>query len=288
MNMYQTLKNGDVYFNVNRMISFFGTTSYITEETWGYIAILIVNTLGMDNKEETLLYYYQKMVAELKEKNIKFGGYKRKISQVVPTLTRIYGKNTFCWLEISFSLIRSMNSWFSFRNRTLCNSSGPQLSWEFLSELERKYPNIDTDEVIDLLRNNKISSSLTELKSPSLSLFCYSPTNRPFYRLSIEKQKHTIAPSSSYSDLVEERKESFFYITAKKLVKRLCLWWDLKILKLHYVGLFPNKTKTYSQRREAIMTTNSLRKTSFLEGGKCTIVYMDIDSQLIGDFYPER
>lgn len=68
MNMYQTLKNGDVYSNVNRMISFFGTTRYITEETWGYISILIVNTLDLDDKEETLLYYYSKMVSEVKEK----------------------------------------------------------------------------------------------------------------------------------------------------------------------------------------------------------------------------
>lgn len=313
MNMYQTLKNGDVYFNVNRMISFFGTTSYITEETWGYIAILIVNTLGMDNKEETLLYYYQKMVAELKEKNVNFRGYKRKISQVVPTLTRIYGKNTFCWLEISFSLIRSMNSWFSFRNRTLCNSSGPQLSWNFLSEIEEKYPEIDTDELIDMLR--KPESHTSEMNKYTLT--CLSkvllPTNHyresqvhiPIYQhLSLddfEEDNYKILPFSNYGDLGDRSSSLYRPELAPSVTSPLKM--EFENVKMLFNWMSPPKERIYYSSGRAVpmilpernsnmkakqLIGSAKRSTSHSnlgQGVRNNTIYRDTDSHFIrGDY----
>lgn len=299
MNMYQTLKNGDVYFNVNRMVSFFGTTSYITEETWGYIAILIVNTLGLDNKEETLLYYYQKMVSELKEKNIKFKGYKRKISHVVPTLTRIYGKNTFCWLEISFSLIRSMNSWLSFRNRALYNPPGMQFSWNFLSEIEEKYPEIDTDELIDMFRKSESNSPemhkyiLTSLSKVLLPTNYYreSQIHIPIYQyllLDDFEEGYKMVPPNRLGNLEICENSCFSHrgktSTSTELIDNFFLrppemaFENIKVPMVRH-SLF--KTKINYHDGKAIPVKTPLYKDFIPIRNKPVTVYRDTDSQFI-------
>ena len=302
MNMYQTLKNGDVYFNVNRMIFFFGTTSYITEEAWGYIAILIVNTLGMDNKEETLLYYYQKMVSELKEKNIKFKGYKRKISHVVPTLTRIYGKNTFCWLEISFSLIRSMNSWFSFRNGPIYNPPGQQFSWEFLSKCEEKHPEIDTDELIDMFRKSHTSemnkyrlTCLTKVLLPTEN-YRESKIHIPIYQhLSSDdfEEGHKMVPPNRSGNIEMCKNTSCFSYrdktsTSIELTDNLFPSppvMALENIKVPMGECSSFKTKINYHDGKAVMMKTPLNKDFISKRSKPVTVYRDTDSQFIqGDY----
>jgi hypothetical protein len=55
------------------------------------------------------------------EKPFQFKSYKIKIPFVVNNLIEMYGPRSFCLLEIGRDLIRSMISWFPFRNRSLYN-----------------------------------------------------------------------------------------------------------------------------------------------------------------------
>lgn len=309
MNMYQTLKDGNVHFNVNRMISFFGSTRYITEETWGYIAILIVNTLGLGNKEETLLYYYNKMVSEVKEKNAKFKGYKRKIPHVVSSLIHIYGENTFCWLEISFSLIRSMISWFPFRNRALYNPPGPQLSWKILSELRKKYPELDTDELRDLLRKLNRDSRLDRYKLPCIAKLL-SPSENCFKKCEIHipiYQNH----SFEWSDFEEGQKiVPFDRLSKLKMYENSpllsyrgktssCMGLNANLFlsppkmfesgKVQMSRYFPVKTKINYHNGKAIAMKTPPNKDFISERGKPIVVYSDTDSTFItGDYLPEQ
>ena len=140
LDLYQSLDYDDVYFNVNRLISFFGTTKYITPETWGNIAVMIVNSISAKNKKETLAYYYSKMLEMAYEKPCYYKGYKYKIPYVVNNLIELYGTYTFCFLEISRDLIRSLISWFPFRNRSLYNPPGK------MDEISEKTPVYITQE----------------------------------------------------------------------------------------------------------------------------------------------
>lgn len=122
IDLYSTLKYDDVYFNVNRLISFFGTTKYITPETWGVIAILIVNTIKIkdEDREETLWYYYTKMVEMAYQRPPRHN--RPRTFFIVSTLMKDTISN-FSLSDVSRFLVGSMASWFPFRNRSLYNQS---------------------------------------------------------------------------------------------------------------------------------------------------------------------
>lgn len=115
--MYQTLKRGDVYFNVNRLISFFGTTTRLTVETLNVMVLLVVNVFDIDDKEETLIYWV-KLITEN-----RLGFQTGMFSELVKIFISEYGIRYYYIIDAMKNFVFSMTQWFPFRNKRLNKSS---------------------------------------------------------------------------------------------------------------------------------------------------------------------
>lgn len=218
-------------------------------------------------------------------------------------LIRVFGENTFDWTEVSFFLIRSMISWFPFRNRTLCNPPGPQLSWKILSDLEEKYPGMDMDDLRDVFgKYRSRSSKLIGYKWEFLRLPGNLSSKNHFEKCQIHipicqnfssdcfdsEEDYIIEPSNNSGDLGAEKESFLLPPNVGSFLK--AGFPDPP--KMEFESIKDPRRRTFTDRssnyyhksRSVVMKTTSV-KISSPKKNKFTTVYRDTDSHFIKDDY---